>query len=847
MTIGNAGYAKIPPATANASVPPSQPDDFAPLPDRAEALAPSGDTTGADDRAAIQAALTAGRPVYLVPGATYYLDQTVTLPTGAQLRADESTIVPGSTWAPAASLADDNSVAFFRAASSHAADPITTTNGAVTRHTKTVVCTDASAISIGDWVLVASPNAQTGATPTSTFAASSSITTNSHLLRCGDRVYWTTSGSLPAEIVASRIYYVRSVVDANTITVSATLGGSAIVASGAGSGTHTLRRERYFTLAKVTDKSSNTLTLDRPVRFPHVTASRVYLITSLVRDVDIRIGMLDTSATNHAVGVYLEAVERPRVRATVKGFTRHAVEARAATEGLDVELYGKGTCNSLLRLDAAHECSFFIDTDPSGTRFHTNGVVRGAVVVDGASSNARCKPGTRIRRMCCGFQMNHFYDFQLVGWSVDDIDTTELVTRDTTVPGSVVAPANLLSYGGSKAIGAAVSICALESGANSAIGHGGLIDSFSIGSCRSPNGDGIQAAIYSVDGDGIVIPGGQLTNTGLFSETSGQYAMGGIVLFDSFDTQIGTIGIKGYSRPISFRGGFGRVDIDKLSWDPRDGTSDPGVFMTFGIDSTDDSAGGAEIDIVINRIVMAGVPTGFMNYIDAAKTPTQKMYSRVRVGSLEIKPLHRVWTNCLFARAADPGTVYNMGEICEIRPPVAATFTNSSTAVGVTAHGLIVGSPVHLRTAGTLPTNFAVGTRYFVRAVTDANTITLATTVGGTAITAGSAGSGTHEIAPELIHVRTPTTATRLGKGSMAFCTSTDQGAEFPVDTHLIGFGGSLQEFRMGDSTIALPGDLVEWTSGRTLVVNNASTSPVGIVIRPKVSAVAGRVMVLTS
>lgn len=75
MSLSSGGYSKYPPGTGQLpQLPPSQPDEYAPLPENAEALAPSGDTTGATDRAAIQAALTAGRPVYLVPGATYYRD-----------------------------------------------------------------------------------------------------------------------------------------------------------------------------------------------------------------------------------------------------------------------------------------------------------------------------------------------------------------------------------------------------------------------------------------------------------------------------------------------------------------------------------------------------------------------------------------------------------------------------------------------------------------------------------------------------------------------------------------------------------------------------------------------------
>lgn len=81
-----------------------------------------------------------------------------------------------------------------------------------------------------------------------------------------------------------------------------------------------------------------------------------------------------------------------------------------------------------------------------------------------------------------------------------------------------------------------------------------------------------------------------------------------------------------------------------------------------------------------------------------------------------------------------------------------ATFTNGSSNVGMAAHNLSIGDPVKLFTAGTLPINFTAGTHglptvgvnYFVKAVVDANTVTLSSSVGGAAISAGSAGTGTH-------------------------------------------------------------------------------------------------------
>lgn len=73
----------------------------------------------------------------------------------------------------------------------------------------------------------------------------------------------------------------------------------------------------------------------------------------------------------------------------------------------------------------------------------------------------------------------------------------------------------------------------------------------------------------------------------------------------------------------------------------------------------------------------------------------------------------------------------------------AVTFANGSSTITGVAHGLAVGSLITFSPPGTLPTNFTAGVTYFVVSVPAANTFTVSTLVGGTAITAGSAGTGT--------------------------------------------------------------------------------------------------------
>lgn len=77
-------------------------------------------------------------------------------------------------------------------------------------------------------------------------------------------------------------------------------------------------------------------------------------------------------------------------------------------------------------------------------------------------------------------------------------------------------------------------------------------------------------------------------------------------------------------------------------------------------------------------------------------------------------------------------------------PPAAtATFTNGSANIAMT-NVLTAGTPVYFETSGGLPTNFSVGKTYYAIATgLSGSNVQVSATVGGAAITAGSAGSGT--------------------------------------------------------------------------------------------------------
>lgn len=88
------------------------------------------------------------------------------------------------------------------------------------------------------------PLVSTG-TFTVTLASPGVFTLVSHGLVLDDTVYFTTTGALPTGLTINTRYFVVSVPTADTFTVSATKGGSAINTSVSQSGVHTARRSAY--------------------------------------------------------------------------------------------------------------------------------------------------------------------------------------------------------------------------------------------------------------------------------------------------------------------------------------------------------------------------------------------------------------------------------------------------------------------------------------------------------------------------------------------------------------------------------------------------------------------------
>jgi hypothetical protein len=142
---------------------------------------------------------------------------------------------------------------------------------------------------------------------------------------------------------------------------------------------------------------------------------------------------------------------------------------------------------------------------------------------------------------------------------------------------------------------------------------------------------------------------------------------------------------------------------------------------------------------------------------------------------------------------------------------IVCTFTNGSSNVTIPNHGRSLYDPIKLYTTGTLPTGFTAGTPgtggtfYYVQAIVDSNTVRLSSTPGGSAITAGSAGSGTHT-----------SVCAPYGDG--------DGSSSFTVPNYCGEFLRAMDFGRGVDPNRAIGGDQLDQMQGHYHLINNGSS-----------------------
>lgn len=140
--------------------------------------------------------------------------------------------------------------------------------------------------------------------------------------------------------------------------------------------------------------------------------------------------------------------------------------------------------------------------------------------------------------------------------------------------------------------------------------------------------------------------------------------------------------------------------------------------------------------------------TNDTNLINRRRTVTQKGSRKAptRSDNFALKRTDAGQAAVIAAEATDYNYPFRV-DLNDAPVPKSATVTISNALPGVvtwTGHALAADTPVVFTTTGALPTGLTASTTYYVRTALDANTFTVAATVGGVAINTSSAGSGTH-------------------------------------------------------------------------------------------------------
>ena len=90
-------------------------------------------------------------------------------------------------------------------------------------------------------------------------------TTTNHNLQAGDPVILSTTGTLPAPLIAGAVYYVVTVLSATTFTVSLTPSGAAVNTTSAGSGTHRVRTGKDTNDGLTSSRTGAVLTINKAI------------------------------------------------------------------------------------------------------------------------------------------------------------------------------------------------------------------------------------------------------------------------------------------------------------------------------------------------------------------------------------------------------------------------------------------------------------------------------------------------------------------------------------------------------------------------------------------------------
>lgn len=307
----------------------------------------------ADDGAAIQAALDyiaglGGGGVYLPPG-TYYSDEVLKVGSNTHLfgAGREATIIknqPGAIPGKALSGGLNANCTIGTAG---------TTNVRISD-----LCVDHRAKTATVTISIASPGVVTWA---------------GHGLTADTPVKLSTTGALPTGLTAGNTHWVKTVLDANSFTLSATEGGAVINTSGSQSGTHTAEAG--------TDANGIQVGLQSPVATSDAIVERCKVI----------------GANTHQYNIWSLRSDDVKIRDNIvdsqsSGDTTVGAEGIEVFGGNRVEVYGNKVINAGSTGINVVENGGVTDTDINDINIHDN-------YVDGGSDNISVSVVSTGRRL----------------------------------------------------------------------------------------------------------------------------------------------------------------------------------------------------------------------------------------------------------------------------------------------------------------------------------------------------------------------------------------------------------------------------------------------------------------
>lgn len=185
------------------------------------------------------------------------------------------------------------------------------------------------------------PTAYSHGTATISNATPCVVTKTSHGLAVNTPITFTTTGGLPAPLVANTVYYVSTVINANTFNISATVGGANINTTTAGSGSHTLRSSKQVVLkAPFVDNGS----AYKYIKLDTVTSATVFDMQLYESwNATTRVGTNLAGDPNSGLGVQQPIVPGTAASMSIGASARYAVLQHLSPSGVGNLTYNDWT------------------------------------------------------------------------------------------------------------------------------------------------------------------------------------------------------------------------------------------------------------------------------------------------------------------------------------------------------------------------------------------------------------------------------------------------------------------------------------------------------------------------